>query len=46
MKRLSDSEITSAADAKKYLYSELSLVQDIPFEEVETYIEQYVEKSF
>ncbi len=44
-KRLSNIEVTLAANAKKYLHAELSIVLDIPIDEVEEYIKQYVANS-
>lgn len=43
--RLSDTERSFAEDAKKYLYTELSLALDIPVKEMENYIRAHVEET-
>ena len=42
--RISDTERAFAEDAKRYLYTELSLILDVPVRDMELYIKDYVEK--
>lgn len=43
--RISDTERSFAEDAKKYLYTELSLALDVPVKEMEDYIRSHVEET-
>ncbi len=43
-RRLSDTERSFAENAKRHLHTELSLALDIPFEKMEDYIAEHVQK--
>ena len=44
--RISETERSFAEDAKRFLYSELSLALNVPVGEMEQYISRHIERRF